>query len=373
MVMTPSRELAQQIFTVARQLVDAPSDVELLVGSPRERAPAAPLLIGIPRVLDERLGARGALATLHTLVADEPEALFRPLPRFASQRQRELRTRHPKAGTRLLDRIALSCAPRPQLICVSATLNAALRNFLRSRGWAREAEAAAAGEGDAAARGEEADEDAAADAMRVPAHIRHFVVSAEDEEKVAALVALLRAKGQPRALVVANEHVALDPVVAALRAEGLRAAALHRVLHNQADTSELQHAFAKGAIQVVVCSEAVARGLDFPFVSLVAVMNVPASAASYLHIAGRTGRMGAPGEVFAVLSSDEQQRFDSQLNRLAVWAAPWEPPAAQVAAAAVAEAAKAARARRVRPRAAAITQEPGAREAAAAEARAFWK
>ncbi|KAG0270000.1 hypothetical protein BGZ95_001830 [Linnemannia exigua] len=48
-----------------------------------------------------------------------------------------------------------------------------------------------------------------------------------------------------------------------------------------------------------------ARGLDLPGLSHVFIVGLPSSPSSYLHMAGRTGRMGQKGEVVTILRDDE--------------------------------------------------------------------
>lgn len=56
---------------------------------------------------------------------------------------------------------------------------------------------------------------------------------------------------------------------------------------------------------IYLAHEENARGLDLPGLSHVFIVGLPSSPSSYLHMAGRTGRMGERGEVVTILRDDE--------------------------------------------------------------------
>jgi superfamily II DNA/RNA helicase len=56
---------------------------------------------------------------------------------------------------------------------------------------------------------------------------------------------------------------------------------------------------------IYLAHEENARGLDLPGLSHVFIVGLPSSPSSYLHMAGRTGRMGEQGEVVTILRDDE--------------------------------------------------------------------
>ena len=58
-------------------------------------------------------------------------------------------------------------------------------------------------------------------------------------------------------------------------------------------------------IQVLVCSDQMARGMDVEGVSCVVNYDPPRQYQTYLHRAGRTARAGQKGVVFTLLSREE--------------------------------------------------------------------
>lgn len=57
--------------------------------------------------------------------------------------------------------------------------------------------------------------------------------------------------------------------------------------------------------QVVVTTEETVRGLDFPFLEFVVILEPPRTGNTYLHMAGRAGRAGRPGTVVSLVDEEE--------------------------------------------------------------------
>ncbi|KAJ1912820.1 ssDNA endonuclease and repair protein rad10 [Mycoemilia scoparia] len=69
--------------------------------------------------------------------------------------------------------------------------------------------------------------------------------------------------------------------------------------------------------KVLVTTEQMARGIDIPNVSLVLVLDLPESIASYIHMAGRTGRFGREGgKVISIVPSGKRNRFEGRMRGL---------------------------------------------------------
>ena len=76
-------------------------------------------------------------------------------------------------------------------------------------------------------------------------------------------------------------------------------------------------AFRAGACAVLVCCDGGARGLDVPGGGLIVQMALPGAVDTYLHRAGRTGRMGRAGKVITLTSPGED--FVIQRYSMHVW------------------------------------------------------
>lgn len=60
----------------------------------------------------------------------------------------------------------------------------------------------------------------------------------------------------------------------------------------------------------VVCSDALARGIDIPDVDIVISYDPPRHITTYIHRIGRTARAGKQGTAITILASTEQKAFN---------------------------------------------------------------
>ncbi|KAI8126408.1 putative ATP-dependent RNA helicase Dbp73D [Lucilia cuprina] len=82
---------------------------------------------------------------------------------------------------------------------------------------------------------------------------------------------------------------------------------------NVKERSNILGSFARGRINGVVCSDALARGIDIPDVDIVISYDPPRHIKTYIHRIGRTARAGRPGTAITLLTQKEQKEFDKTL------------------------------------------------------------
>ena len=85
---------------------------------------------------------------------------------------------------------------------------------------------------------------------------------------------------------------------------GISASAIHGNKSQGARTKALA-GFKKGSIRVLVATDIAARGLDIPLLPHVINFELPNISEDYVHRIGRTGRAGASGEAISLVSADE--------------------------------------------------------------------
>jgi superfamily II DNA/RNA helicase len=68
------------------------------------------------------------------------------------------------------------------------------------------------------------------------------------------------------------------------------------------------------SINIIVASDAMARGVDLPYLDMVFNYDYPAFTETYVHRAGRTARAGKKGECFTLLRSDQVGLFKKSLK-----------------------------------------------------------
>src|SRR5476649_77183 len=115
------------------------------------------------------------------------------------------------------------------------------------------------------------------------------------EEKRATLRRLIKGSdGFKNAIIFCNRKRDVQVVYRSLEKHGFSVGALHGDLDQRARMASLD-AFRNGAVQLLVCSDVAARGLDIPDVSHVINYDAPHHAEDYVHRIGRTGRAGKTG------------------------------------------------------------------------------
>jgi superfamily II DNA/RNA helicase len=93
-----------------------------------------------------------------------------------------------------------------------------------------------------------------------------------------------------------------------LEKHGFRAGALHGDMDQRARMASLD-AFKNGDVDLIVCSDVAARGLDIPDVSHVFNFDVPVHAEDYVHRIGRTGRAGKLGIAISIVTRADQKHL----------------------------------------------------------------
>lgn len=122
---------------------------------------------------------------------------------------------------------------------------------------------------------------------------QHFY-SVGDDDKRHALHQILRQRGIKQAFVFVNSKLGCARLARSLEREGLNTTALHGD-KSQDERLKALDAFKKGEVDLLVCTDVAARGLDIKDVPAVFNFDIPFNAEDYVHRIGRTGRAGAAG------------------------------------------------------------------------------
>lgn len=125
--------------------------------------------------------------------------------------------------------------------------------------------------------------------------VMHRVLSAHIDET----------NGQHRIIVFVATARMAEAAASLLRASGWPdALEIHSRL-SQGQRTAAERAFSASPGKILVASDVVARGIDFPDVTLVVQMGIASSKEQYEHRVGRTGRGGKTGHALVVAGDDE--------------------------------------------------------------------
>ncbi|MEN9831558.1 MAG: ATP-dependent helicase RhlE, partial [Pseudomonadota bacterium] len=138
--------------------------------------------------------------------------------------------------------------------------------------------------------------------------------SAQDDEKRRVVKAVLNQRGIKQAFIFVNSKLGCGRLARSLEREGLVTAALHGD-KSQDERLKALEAFKKGEVDLLVCTDVAARGLDIKDVPAVFNFDVPFNAEDYVHRIGRTGRAGASG-LAVTLVSPSDMRLVADIEKL---------------------------------------------------------
>ena len=143
------------------------------------------------------------------------------------------------------------------------------------------------------------------------------------EEKRSTLRRIIRgADNFKNALIFCNRKRDVQVVYRSLQKHGFSVLALHGDLDQRMRMAALD-AFRAGDVQLLVCSDVAARGLDIPDVSHVINYDAPHHSEDYVHRIGRTGRAGKSGVALTLVSRIDQKAI-AEIEKLIARKIDWQ-------------------------------------------------
>jgi superfamily II DNA/RNA helicase len=149
------------------------------------------------------------------------------------------------------------------------------------------------------------------------------------EEKRATLRQLVRkAENFKNAIIFCNRKRDVQVVYRSLEKHGFSVGALHGDLDQRARMAALD-AFRNDQVQLLVCSDVAARGLDIPDVSHVINYDPPHHAEDYVHRIGRTGRAGKSGAAWTIVTRADTRSVE-EIEKLIARKIDWAPDSEKI-------------------------------------------
>jgi len=128
--------------------------------------------------------------------------------------------------------------------------------------------------------------------------------AAQDDDKRRVIHKVLSDRGLKQAFIFTNSKLGCGRLARSLEREGFKTGALHGD-KSQDERLKALEAFKKGEVDLLVCTDVAARGLDIKDVPAVFNFDVPFNAEDYVHRIGRTGRAGASGLAVTLVSPSD--------------------------------------------------------------------
>jgi ATP-dependent RNA helicase RhlE len=274
LVVTPTRELAEQIHTVVAQLGRyTPVRSATVYGGvgmvPQERAlrQGIDIIVACPgRLLDHLQRGTAKLDGVETLVLDEADRMLDMgfLPS--------------------IQQILQKLPAQRQTLLFSATFEKALEQLIHK-------------------------------SMRVPkrvtlgheapaATVAHAIYPVSQHLKTKLLLGVLKEMTVSSVLIFTRTKHRADRVVEKLESTGYAAAGLH-ANKSQGQRQRALEQFRAGKLQILVATDIAARGLDIASISHVINFDIPDSATTYIHRIGRTGRAAKTGDALTLVTPED--------------------------------------------------------------------
>jgi superfamily II DNA/RNA helicase len=150
--------------------------------------------------------------------------------------------------------------------------------------------------------------------LLVPATKQYFF-QVHPLNRFQVLTRILDTPGRERVAVFRRTKRGVDRTITGLRELGYKAGALHGDMQ-QAIRERVMAQFRKGKLDVLVCTDVAARGLDIAGLSHVVNYDTPEDDKAYIHRIGRTGRAGAAGLAVTFVAWNELDTADLIRRRL---------------------------------------------------------
>jgi ATP-dependent RNA helicase RhlE len=276
LIVTPTRELAEQIHDTIRQLGNATNlrsaSIYGGVGSaPQIKAlrSGVEIIVACPgRLLDLVAQGHARLDFVEILVLDEGDRMFdmgflpdikRIIAQLPARRQTMLFS---ATFPREIEQLASQTLRNPQRIAVG---------------------------------------------LSRPAHtVTHALYPVPQHLKAGLLLQLLRKTDTNSVLVFTRTKHRAQKLAKQIDGAGFRVTSLHGN-RSQGQRQEALNGFKNGHYQIMVATDIAARGLDVQSISHVINYDIPDTADAYIHRIGRTGRMERAGDAFTLVTPEDHE------------------------------------------------------------------
>ncbi|MFB6833681.1 DEAD/DEAH box helicase [Streptomyces hydrogenans] len=140
------------------------------------------------------------------------------------------------------------------------------------------------------------------------ANITQRVYRAHNMDKPEMVARILQARGRGLAMIFCRTKRTAADIAEQLQRRGFASGAVHGDLGQGAREQALR-AFRNGKVDVLVCTDVAARGIDVEGVTHVINYQTPEDEKTYLHRTGRTGRAGNTGTAITLVDWDDIPRW----------------------------------------------------------------
>ena len=137
---------------------------------------------------------------------------------------------------------------------------------------------------------------------------QRFYLADNLNQKEKLLFHFLKEETIDQAIIFTATRADTERLSAILIEKGLSATALHGDL-SQANRNKIMDSFSRGKQKILVTTDIASRGLDLVHVSHVLNFDIPKHTEEYIHRIGRTGRAGELGDAISIIGPKDWNNF----------------------------------------------------------------
>jgi ATP-dependent RNA helicase DeaD len=287
LILTPTRELATQVATVLDSTVSALGLRTLAItgGSSYSRQKRAlndgvDIVVATPGRMNDLLDQGSlSLEAVESFVLDEVDQMLD----FGFKDD--------------LEKIRTQLSPSVQTLFFSATLSSEIRSMARKL------------------LKNPLEVNIVASSGQSPSTIRHGYLEVRGHSEQKALINALLFHNPTQAMVFCKTRQECGDLCEALLQRGFDAAALHGDL-TQVERNQTMDRFREKKLKFLIATNVAARGIDVQDLPLVVNFNVPFDTESYTHRVGRTGRNGAEGQAWTIVTPSSCRAYESMMRQM---------------------------------------------------------
>ena len=143
----------------------------------------------------------------------------------------------------------------------------------------------------------------------VAKNVSHFVMFIEMDDKRFFLEEFVKDNPDSKIIVFVRTRVRAERVAKAMERVQIRSVTIHGDKEQHMRTDVMQK-FKNGEYNILIATDVSARGIDIPDVNYVVNYDLPEKPENYVHRVGRTGRGVKKGIAISFCSKDEKERLD---------------------------------------------------------------
>ena len=152
-------------------------------------------------------------------------------------------------------------------------------------------------------------------------NITQALIKTDERSKQRVVRSLLRSEDGMSTIIFCNRKTMVRDLAKILKKDGFASGEIHGDMDQSSRIAELE-LFKNGTVKVLVASDVAARGIDVKGVSHVINYDTPWHPDDYVHRIGRTGRAGAKGHAYTLVTDKDAEAIDNVQKLIGV-KIPW--------------------------------------------------